>query len=191
MIGRRSKKTPATPSDPAGLSMRVVTLLADAVIQQMIVAGSGVHIDTALAGAAATAGAFMLRQSLGSALDGLSPGSAVIVDALNEEGPRVLGLAQSVASSAGIAWDSSAAEVPAENQLHRPHVDLVRDLEKPLSRVLRDNDIDRTAWANHTLLAAVDLIIRAGNVIDASVATRIVTWSFVVGSKTVPHPLTE
>jgi hypothetical protein len=131
----------------------------------------------------------MLRQAAGAVLGELSPGGPVFVDAVNDSGPRILSLAQAAASSAGIEWDSSGADIPADNQPHFPHVDLIRQLEPPLSRVLTQNSIDASAWADHTLLAAVDLIVRAGAVISASVATRIVTWSFVVGSKTVPYPI--
>ncbi|MEO5841732.1 MAG: hypothetical protein ABIQ73_16650 [Acidimicrobiales bacterium] len=175
-------------SDP---SLRVVGLLTDAVIAGFSASGNGVHVDTALAGTAATAGAFLLRQVAGSVLDDLSPGSPVLVDIVNDAGPRVLGLAQNAASSAGVEWDSTGADIPADNQPHAPHVALVRQLEAPLSQVLTAHSIDRSAWADHTLLAAVDLVVRAGTVISASVATRIVTWSFVVGCKTVPYPVEQ
>jgi hypothetical protein len=74
---------------------------------------------------------------------------------------------------------------------HPPHVELVRRLEPVVAQVLVDNAIERKLWPGHTILAAVDLVLRAKNVIQPPAAICVIVNGLVAGSKTVPYPLTN
>ena len=174
-----------------GPKIEVVSRLSSATIKEMRTPDGRVHIDTALAATAATAGTFLLRQLAGDLLDSQSPGTVIIVDSVNEAGPSVLGYAQNAAAAVGIEWDSSADAIPDDHCPHATHLELVRALERPLARILRENAVGRDQWTDYTMLAAVDLIVRSGPVLDAAIATRIVTSGFVQGAKTVPYPAND
>ena len=164
----------------------VVSLVTEA-IMATIKDAHGIHLETAVAGAAATAGTFLLRSVAGDALDSMKPGAYVIYDRVNGAGPRLLGFVKSLAVAANITWDTQTLDIPPEHEPHEPYVDLVRRLEPPVAKVLTDHAVPPDQWADHTAPCAVDLLLRAGPGVPLPVASRIITMGIVNGSKTVPY----
>lgn len=186
MFGRKrtlKPKATGTPLPP------VVERLSAEVIAHFSEPVRGVNIETALVATAATAGTLLLRQHAGSALEGMTPGSAVFGDGVNDDGPRALGRVAALARSVGIDWDDSGDPLPHMEEVRQSEVELVRAVEPVVSGILRDSRTDRSEWADVTLFAALDLLVQAQSVLDPRLGTRILSWSFVVGSKTVPYPV--
>ena len=166
----------------------VVNGLTNLVIAALQDPARGVHIESALAMAGATAGALVLRASVGDALDSLEPGSPVLADAVNDDGPALLDFMAAAAARLGITWQTSDPQFHDGHEPLQPPIDLVATLE-PAAMTLFDRfDIAADERPRYLLLAALNLVQMAIGVVDPTIAADTVVWSLVVGSKTVPHP---
>jgi hypothetical protein len=182
----RRRRTPGRQADASSdeLSIKIVGQLTEA---EMATNGRKIHIDTALAGCAATAGALLLRNVIGdSHLAKLEPGSGLISPEIDEHGPRLLGLVAGYAKAAGIEYESSINHIPTENQPHEPHAILVQRITPAVSRVLASHHLPTALWPDYVAVSTVDLAVRAGDVFDHSLFANIVAKGLVAGSKTVP-----
>ena len=169
------------------MSLKIVGQVTEAVMDQVGKNGRGIHIDTALAGCAATAGALLLRAVAG---DGLlatrEPGTGVIFEDVNDVGPRLLGLIAMYANAANVEFEPSVGEVPVDHQPREPLATLVQRIEPAVCRVLASNRVPEAMWPNYVAVSTVDLAVRAGDVFDRSLFSKIVVSGIVAGSKTVP-----
>lgn len=166
----------------------VVNGLANLVIAALNDPERGVHIETALSMAGATAGALVLRAAVGGGLDSLEPGSAVLADAVNEVGPALLDFTADAAAQLGLAWRPADPRFREDHEpLHGP-TDLVAMLEGPAEVLFERFAIPFDERPRYLLLAALRLMQMAADVVDPTVAAETIVWSLVVGSKTVPPP---
>ena len=149
----------------------------------------GVHIETALTMASATAGTLVLRAAVGGALDSMEPGSAVLSDAVNEAGPALLDFVATSAAQLELPWH------PVDPQFHDGHqplqepVELVATLEPAAAVLFNRFDVAVADRPHHLLFAALRLMQMATGVVDPTIAADTIVWSLVVGTKTVPRPL--
>jgi hypothetical protein len=169
------------------LSLKIVGQVTDAVMDQVAKIGRGLHIDTALAGCAATAGALLLLTVVGeSLLATREPGIGLISEDVSDAGPRLLSLIAAYAKAANVEFESSAGGVPVEHQPHEPHAKLVQRIEPAVSRVLASNHVPTALWPEYVAVSTVDLALRAGDVFDRSLFSNIFASGIVADSKTVP-----
>jgi hypothetical protein len=113
----------------------------------------------------------------------------VLVDEVNETGQALLGSAMNAAAQMGVEWDVTGEAPPDDHRPHGELVDLVHAIEPSVRRVLEEQRVAPEDRPMCCLLAAVDLVIRAREVLDASVGTRLITEALVAGAKTVPYPV--
>ena len=164
--------------------MPVVTKLTDAVIAEFDQPPRGVHIDTAIAGCAATAGMLVLREFVdGDTLAKLEPGSVILHDDVHNKAGLVFSFAGSMASSVGIRPTEPG---PDRNQPHLTHQELVARIEPIAVKILTTARIPRIEWANHVAAVAVDLVFRSEGLLDSDVFGNIVADGILTGAKTVP-----
>ena len=164
--------------------------VATAVIDTLRDSEGCLHSETAIAAIAATAGALLLRQVLNTELDGLEPGSVVLVDEINDQGMELLGYAMNEAAGLDIEWDASGDDVPDEHRPRESEADLVRTVEPTVVKVLTKLEVERSLWPRCCILSALDVVVRTRDVLDPTVATNIIASSLVAGCKTVPYPAT-
>ena len=113
MFRRRPARSREADVHSSDLSLKIVGQVTEAVMEQVAKNGHGIHIDTALAGCAATAGTLLLRGVAGdSLLATLDPGSYVIHLGVDDAGPRLLGLITTYATAAHVKFEPSDGEVP-------------------------------------------------------------------------------
>ena len=166
----------------------VVNGLTNLVIAALNDPERGVHIETALAMAGATAGALVLRGAVGDGLDSLEPGSAVLADAVNDVGPALLNFMASAAAQLGLTWRPEDPRFREDHEpLHGP-TELVALLEGPAAVLFDRFAVPADERPRYLLLAALRLMQMAADVVDPTVAAETIVWSLVVGSKTVPNP---
>lgn len=149
----------------------------------------GVHIETALTAAGATAGSLLLRAT-GLDLSGLTPGSAVFGTGVDEAGPEMLGFLAGACAREGI--DPSSGWAGPVGDAHAPLVpaiDLVRDLRPDFERLVAEHRVPDALQPHVALAAGARLLRLASGAIDADQGKAILAGAFVVGSKSVPHPL--
>jgi hypothetical protein len=166
----------------------VVNGLANLVIAALSDPERGVHIETALAMAGATAGTLVLRAAVGDGLESLEPGSAVLADAVNDVGPALLDFTAAAAAQQGLAWRPGDPRFREGHEPLRGPTELVAMLEGPAGVLFERFAIPADERPRYLLLAALRLMQMAADVVDPTVAAETVVWSLVVGSKTVPTP---
>jgi hypothetical protein len=147
-----------------------------------------VHSETAIVALAGTAGTLLLRETLGAQPDELQPGTPISLEAVDEQGMRLLQYLIGVAGRAGVAWGASGTPVPEENRPPEREVDLVRRLEPSVVRTLREEHLDKPLWPAACAVAALEVVIRTRDVLDTVIATRLLASALVAGAKTVPYP---
>lgn len=166
----------------------VVNGLVNLVIAALQDPERGVHIETALVMAGATAGTLVLRSAVGTALDTLPPGSPVFADAVDEAGPALLDVLAATAARLGVPWH---LREPQFHEGHQPLQDpgqLVATLEPAAAALFDRFGVAAADRPQHLLFAAARLLQMAGGVIDPTIGADTIVWALVVGSKTVPHP---
>ena len=166
----------------------VVNGLTNLVIAALQDPDRGVHIETALTMAAATAGALVLRAAVGDTLDSLEPGSPVLADVVNDAGPDLLTFAAAEAARLGLPWQAADPQFHAGHEPLQQPVDLVATFEPPAGVLFDRFAVAADERPRYLLLAALNLMQMASGVVDATIAADTIVWSLVVGSKTVPHP---
>ena len=149
---------------------------------------NGVHAETAIAAMAGVAGTLVLRNSAGGMLDRLEAGSALFGDDADVAGQELLHVVMKAASDVGVQWDTaSGTAVPEVHQPRASAIELGRLLEPRVGPILAEHKIERSLWPQCCGLAGLDLVMRARDVLDTEIGTRIFVGAFVAGTKTVPY----
>jgi len=156
------------------------------IIARLLVPGSGVHLETAIAGAGSVAGYCLLAATEVSYV-GLQTGQVVIAEEVNIQGPRLFAFMSTAALYIGLPhldrWD---APVPAEHQPLKTGTELTSILRPPLERVFSDAAGDLLLRARLAALVGLDLIKQGMAILDADIGKSILSHAIVAAAKTVP-----
>ena len=150
----------------------------------------GVHAETAIAGTARMAGTFLFR-SFGFPLASIQPGQAVLSDAANEQGPKLIQALGSVLAHIGVALDRAKLGASKEPE-HQPQLDFLatqKQLEPTFSRAMQALGLSYLQAAESAAIATAILIKQCVPVLDPNLAFGIAAYGFVEGSKTAPDPV--
>lgn len=152
--------------------------------------GKGVHAETAVAATARMAGTFLLR-SFKLPLDGIEPGSVVLSDKANEEGPELVNILGGVLAHLGVDLDTGKlGNEPGPD--HKPLLSFLetqRKLEPAYGRIRESLGLTLKDAAESAAAATALLIQRTVGVLDPNVGFHIAAYGFVEGTKTAPGPL--
>lgn len=150
----------------------------------------GVRAEDAVAGAARMAGTFLFR-SFGFPLVDVKPGSAVLSEQANADGPQLIQLLAGLLQDNGVVVDHSrAAEpVPPENAVGRPFLETQKLLEPGFNAAAAAHGLQGLDAAVAAVLATAILIRQCASTLDPTVAFAIAVYGFVEGSKTCPDPV--
>jgi hypothetical protein len=148
----------------------------------------GVHIETAITASAAMIGTSMIRNS-GIELKDIKPGETVLIESLNEEGIRLLNLLANFCRQNGIdpktGWTD---EIPADNQPHRPFLQLAQDVERSFRLSCEMLDIPQSQLPEVAVIATGKLIKQGSTVLSPEIGKALAGWTLIASSKTAPHP---
>ncbi len=148
----------------------------------------GIHAATAIAAMARLAGAFLLR-SFGLPIAQVAPGTPVLSNQANEQGPRLVNILGSVLANMGIVIDPSRidfAAPPAE----KPQLSLLETqarLEPAFARSVQQHQLTHGQAADAAAAATALVIAQCAGTIDVHTAFHIAAYSFVEGAKTAPY----
>ena len=150
----------------------------------------GVHAETALAATARMAGTFLFR-SFGFELDGLKPGQAVLSEAANERGPRLVDILGSILSDQGVPLDQNkfTDPTPEGNEPQIEFLDTQRKLEPSFSAIRDHHGLTLEQAAESAAAATANLVQQCASVLDPNIAFGIAVYGFIEGSKTAPDPV--
>jgi len=147
----------------------------------------GVHAETAVAAAARMAGTFLF-QSFNLPMTGITPGSAVLSDVANEQGPELIGALFGVLGALKVPLDPSKVtyDTPEENRPQWSVLETQSRLGATFrAAAARHGLADRRA-AFASVMAAAWLIRDTASVLDPHIAAGIALYGFVEGAKTAP-----
>ncbi|NBV24329.1 MAG: hypothetical protein EBS05_20725 [Proteobacteria bacterium] len=148
----------------------------------------GVHAETAITAAGSIAGNCLLRATRHD-LHGLTPGSAVFTEEVNEAGPKIIDVMSDACSIQGIdprtGWN---LQPPAENNSLRSGIELTRLLRSDFESMLPAYGIGQRIEPLVAAVAAIKLVKMASGTLDPEIGKAIAIRAVVAGSKTVPFP---
>ena len=147
----------------------------------------GVHIETAITAAGSVAGYLLLRET-GIDLTALKPGSVVLVDQVNETGPRMVGFMAEVCVREGV--DPAGGWTEKISQAHQPlfpAIDLARDLHPGLARLADRYGVAVELRPRIAAAAAIKLVRMGSQALDTGLGKAIALWAMLSAAKTVPH----
>jgi hypothetical protein len=149
--------------------------------------GGSFPAETVIASVARMAGSFLLR-SLGLPLAQMPPGSAVLSDEANLQGPRLIQVLGAVLQSLGVRLDpaslsaaQAAAKGPKESFLQTQET-----LEPRFIAIQDKYDMTEAEAADSAAAATAVLIKNCAALLDPHVGFSLAAYGFIEGSKTVP-----
>ena len=146
----------------------------------------GVHIETAISACAALGGVALLR-SANVDLSKVPDGAPVLVDAVDKEGPRIIGFISAVADAVGINPDSGwNDDVPPDNRAHKSGPELVQLLE-PEAVAVYDSHSVPAEWVPAVgALAALKIVYQGQKTLSPEIGKALLMQQFVASAKTKP-----
>lgn len=161
---------------------------ADATLDELETA-AGVHPETAVAAVAGMAGSFLLR-SFGFELEPLAPGTVILSDEANLQGPRLIQILGGVLAHGGVELDREILSRGPDPD-RRPQLDFLSAqaaLESPFAAVRARKELAPREAAEAAAAATGFLIQQFAEDLDPSIAFGLAVYGFIEGAKTVPGP---
>lgn len=150
----------------------------------------GVHLETAIAGAGAMGGLYLLR-SASLPIDQLPEGQVVLSDVVNESGPELVAFAVRAASMMGLDCKAGwGIPIPPQHTPRKTVAELTKLLEPPFHSSLHSQDMDDSLHSRLAIITGVDLIQQGERILSPEVGMAILVQAMVAGAKTVPAPFT-
>jgi len=159
----------------------------NATIQGALGTPRGVHADTAIAAAARMAGTMLLMSVL-PATTRFAPGSPVLTEQVNVEGPALLALMQATLQQLGGDVDTASLD-DVDIDLGRAQLSLLETQQRLDRFYLTYCDEERLSFreaASASAIAAGMLIHACRSVIDVRDAMALALCGLVEGAKTAP-----
>lgn len=142
---------------------------------------------TVIGSVARMAGSFLLR-SFGLALSGIQPGSVVLSEQANQQGPRLIQVLSAVLQGIGVKLDKSklAANPPTAGQLQEPFLDTQKALEMRFTGIRNKYGLSDAEAADSVVVATAVLIKNCASSLDPHVGFGLAVYGFIEGTKTAP-----
>lgn len=157
-----------------------------AVVQGLRTA-QGIHAVTAVAAMARLAGTFLLR-SFGLPIDQMEPGTPILSEMANEQGPRLINILGSVLANMKIAIDPDRIDfsIPPNDKPQLTLLETQARLEPAFTRSIQQHGLSYAAAADAAAAATALVIAECADIVDPYTAFNAAAFGFVEGAKTVP-----
>ena len=162
------------------------------IIASRLGSGRAVHSETAIATAARMAGAMLLR-SFGLDMSNMPPGSVILSEQANEEGPALLNIVIIMMQQYKLQPDQQKL-ADSENRGEQPRLNILEVqelLEDDLNAVLSQYNLELIDGAAACALTTAWLIKECAPAIGLEVGFHIAAFGFIEGAKTVPRKKQE
>jgi hypothetical protein len=150
--------------------------------------GRAVHAETAISMAARLSGSLLLR-SFDLDINKFEPGSVLLSDKANEEGPQLINIVGSMLDNFGVALDRS--KLGGSNALRgeEPKLSIIQSLallQKDAMRIAEENRLSLKEAAQSAAMATAFVVKECAGSIGAEVGFNVAIYGIIEGSKTVP-----
>lgn len=152
-------------------------------------ANRAVHAPTAIAAGARMAGTMLFR-SFGVDTSTMLPGSAVLSEQANEQGPELINILGNMLTHYGMPLDKAKLETAGQGEEPELSVNAMQELlERDLTAIRERFGLDLVGGAHACALTTAWLVKECAPQIGAEAGFNIAVFGFIEGSKTVPIPL--
>lgn len=143
--------------------------------------------ETVIGSVARMAGSFLFR-SFRLPLTGIQPGSVVLSEQANQQGPRLIQLLGSVLQGVGVKLDQSklSAAQATVRGLKESFLETRTALEAEFSAIRDKHGLSDSEAADAAAVATAVLIKNCSSLLDPHVAFSLAVYGFIEGSKTAP-----
>lgn len=143
--------------------------------------------ETVIGAAARMAGSFLFR-SLGLPLTGIQPGSVVLSEQANQQGPRLIQILGAVLENLGVKLESSklSADQRAARGQKESFLETQKILEERFGAIRDKYGFSDGEAADSVAVATAVLIKNCSNLLDPHVGFGLAVYGFIEGSKTAP-----
>lgn len=155
--------------------------------------GRAVHPETAIASAARLSGSLLLR-SFNFNDQGLEPGSVLLSERANEEGPQLINILSAGLKSFGVNLDTEKLGGSQELRGEAPKLTVVQSLEllqDDALRIASKSGLEPKEAAQCAAMATAFIVKECAQSIGGEVGFNVAMYGFIEGSKTVPPMLRE
>ena len=143
--------------------------------------------ETVIGSVARMAGSFLFR-SLGLPLTGVQPGSVVLSEQANQQGPRLIQILGTVLQNIGVKLESSrlSANQRTARGLKESFVETQGILEAQFVAIRDKYDLSDGEAADSAAVATAMLIKNCANLLDPHLGFGLAVYGFIEGAKTAP-----
>jgi hypothetical protein len=150
--------------------------------------GRAVHPETAIACTARIAGSLLLR-SFSLKLEDFPPGSVLLSEEANVQGPQLIGILGSALQSRGVTLDKTKLGGTDSLRGQTPKFTLMESLDllqDDALRIARDCGLSLAEAAQAAAVATAFVVSECARDIGGEVGFNVAVYSFIEGCKTVP-----
>lgn len=147
--------------------------------------GGTFSAETVIGSVARMAGSFLLR-SFGLALSGIQPGSVVLSEQANQQGPRLIQVLSAVLQGIGVNLDKSKLSGNPAGHLQESFLETQKALEMQFTGIRNKFGLSDAEAADSVVVATAVLIKNCAGSLDPHVGFALAVYGFIEGSKTAP-----
>lgn len=150
--------------------------------------GRAVQSETAIACIARLAGSLLFR-SFNLDVHSAEPGTAVLSNEANEEGPQLIGIMSAVLHHFGITLDQEKLGGELSNRGNAPDLSVVESLnllQAEAMEISRSNGLQLKESAHAAAIATAFIVKECSRNLSPEVSYNIAAYGFIEGCKTVP-----
>jgi hypothetical protein len=150
--------------------------------------GRAVQPETAIASTARLAGSFLFR-SFGLNVPGAQPGTVVLSNEANEEGPQLINIMSAMLHHFGVTVNQNMLGKKASKRGGAADLSVVESLallQNDAMRIVEANGLGLKEAAQAAALATAFVVKECSRNLGAEVSFNIATYGFIAGCKTVP-----
>jgi len=153
--------------------------------------GRAVHAETAIAMAARLSGSLLFR-SFNFEFQKLDPGSVLLSEQANEEGPQLINILDSMLQNFGVTLDKT--KLGGRNALRgeEPKLSIIESLallQEDAIRIAGENRLSLKEAAQSAAMATAFVVKECARSIGGEVGFNVAIYGLIEGSKTVPPRL--
>jgi len=160
----------------------------DDIVEMVVsVIGNGSReIDTteAISSSARLAGSFLFR-SFDFKIDDAKPGTAMLSENANTQGPQLVNITHAVLQNMGIQIDNNKMSDDNQQKAESNFVDVIGKVQSPALEIMKKNDLSFEQMAQSSAIATA-FIIQQSNNITPEQGFGIAIYHYIEGTKTFP-----
>ena len=149
-----------------------------------------VHSATAIATSARLSGAFLFK-SFGLEINDAKPGTAVLSQQANEQGPELINVIGAVLSNMGVTVDNDKME---SAEIQKTELDFLESLsatQTKANRIMKKHGLSEKEMAVACAMSTAFIIQQCKNDVEVESGFNTAVYGLIEGSKTVPPEMTE